>query len=137
VVYAYRNATETREAWTGVLLDAADVALDRIQVGYGSDGPFLPTEREELKRHLSHMLTAVVMVHDRSRQYGYGSWRNIGWAGHLIRCYDKVIRLMHGYWWGRVTPDESAYDSLVDLLNHAVFTIRAMEESNEKGADFR
>lgn len=132
----YQDASELRREWDGVLTNAANAALDHL--GNNSlCNSFSKAQHAEYREHLEIMLLAIPIMHQRTEQYGVGSWRAIGWKGHLLRVWDKAVRLMNGYWWGIVEPDEKGLDNAVDLINHVTFMARAMDEKNETGAGHR
>jgi hypothetical protein len=134
---AYREATAISLQWE--FADGGNVLLKQAQsfIDYMMDEGMLPgltdLQRAEYAQHLCIPLLGVIVMHERTQQYGVGSWRQIGWAGHLLRTWDKTVRLMNGHWWRKAEPDEKALDNIVDLINHATFTIRAMNEGNERG----
>jgi hypothetical protein len=80
-----------------------------------------------------YMAVALVVMQDRQKQYGADSWRMIGWKGHLLRMWDKVVRLMNGHWWGTAVADEKPIDNAVDMINHAIFFARAYAQGLETG----
>lgn len=132
----YQDASEIRDARVADLEDAARAALGEM-----SDSGLLPNLAANLMieytKQLETMLLAILVMHQRTEQYGVGSWRAIGWKGHLLRVWDKAVRLMNGYWWGITIPDEKGLDNAVDLINHVTFMARAMDDGNENGAAFR
>jgi hypothetical protein len=138
VANKYREATAIALQWEladqgNELLSVAYAAIDLMLEKGMLDG-LTDAQTDEYSAHLSIALLAVIVMHERTQQYGVGSWRQIGWAGHLLRTWDKTVRLMNGHWWRKADPDEKALDNIVDLINHATFTIRAMNEDNERGA---
>lgn len=108
------HGTAHSDAMTRLVEDISDeIALDDNEV------------RQSIQVQARIMLVALMVMRDRSEQYGSRSWLMIGWKGHLLRMWDKTVRLMNGHWWGTADADEKPFDNAVDMINHAAFFARA------------
>ena len=82
------------------------------------------------------MAEALETFDQKNRDYG-DAWRKNGWRGNLPRIFEKADRVKELLW--RADPrtpavnDESAVNTLVDMLNSIAFTIINLREGVEYG----
>lgn len=78
----------------------------------------------------------LALFDEKNTDYG-DAWRKHGWRGNLPRLFEKVERVKTLLW--RADPrtpavgDESAVDTLRDMLNTLAFTIINLREEVEYG----
>lgn len=86
------------------------------------------------------MMESLEIYNGRGRKYN-DNWRRFGWRGCLFRLRERAERAWD-HWWGqselgwegREAPAD--VDDLLDLINFACFTIRAIREDNRDGSWF-
>lgn len=90
---------------------------------------------------------ALIIYAERNVHYK-DNWRRFGWRGCLFRLRERVERAWDGLWDAdpdtmdeedetRPTTRHPIEDDLLDLINFAAFTIRAIREGNRDGEWFR
>lgn len=93
---------------------------------------------------------ALIIYAQRNVKYK-DNWRRFGWRGCLFRVRERAERAWDNLW-DAVTPQVAAgegrslsaeaeefvatadYDDLLDMINFACFTIRAVRENNRDGS---
>lgn len=91
------------------------------------------------------LLRALSIYAERNPMYK-DNWRRFGWRGCLFRLRERTERAWDALWdhtplnveQSRVVgrPVEPVLDDLVDLINFAGFTIRAVHAGNRDGSWF-
>jgi hypothetical protein len=80
---------------------------------------------------------ADVMDTYRTKEAQYGrTWRDAGWAGQVYQIYRRARRLMVMGWWSYDEAEfdkESADQNAGDLVAHAYFLYRLLQDSNRTG----
>ena len=80
------------------------------------------------------LASALVTMAGKDVQYGE-AWREQGWRGNLARILSKAARLRAMLW--RKDPvegaEESVEDTLLDLINLAIFMLLNRRSENEWG----
>jgi hypothetical protein len=106
----------------------------------------IPEEFDNPAMHeqLTILVQALGVYVDRNRRYK-DNWRRFGWRGCLFRLRERAERAWDDLWDAhtpRTRPPEDAFrfepadvhtDDLIDLINFAAFTIRAIRENNRDG----
>lgn len=88
---------------------------------------------QTIARALEVLNCALQTMSAKDRLYA-GAWREQGWMGNLARIQSKVGRLRNMLWQEYPINDkESADDSLLDLINLAVFAILNRQGGNRWG----
>jgi len=97
-----------------------------------------PPTSDELERsnreHMEVLDMAMEVYKERNARYG-DAWRRSGWRGTLTDLRRKIERAWSFLWHaepgdGDEQPD---IDDLVDIINYAAFSIRAIKEKNRDG----
>jgi hypothetical protein len=101
-----------------------------------------PTAEELAKSNQEHeavLMEALEIYKERNAKYG-DAWRRSGWRGTLTDLRRKIERAWTFLWHAEPTPfgspDHEANvetDDLFDIINYAVFSIRAHREGNRDG----
>lgn len=82
------------------------------------------------------MAEALEIFDQKNQDYG-DAWRKNGWRGNLPRIFEKADRVKELLW--RADPrtpavnDESAVNTLLDMVNSLAFTIINLREEVEYG----
>jgi hypothetical protein len=88
---------------------------------------------ESVDAQRSILMDALDIYKQRNAQY-HDSWKHSGWRGALFDMRKKVERA-----WKHLfnAPDDyyskEDEDELIDIINYAVFCIRAIREGNRDG----
>jgi hypothetical protein len=78
---------------------------------------------------------ALAIYTERNERY-VDNWRRFGWRGCLFRLRERVERAWDELW--DADPEGALHDDdLVDLINFAAFTVRAIRERNRDGEWWR
>lgn len=99
-----------------------------------------PPSKEELKKsiaeHQDVLDEALAIYKERNARYG-DAWRRSGWRGTLTDLRRKIERAWSFLWHADPEqvdgPDDIDVDDLMDIINYAVFSIRAIREGNRDG----
>lgn len=84
-------------------------------------------------RALEVVNAALQTMSAKNRLYA-GAWREQGWMGNLARIQSKVGRLRNMLWRDYPMSDkETPDDSLIDLINLAIFAILNRQGGNRWG----
>lgn len=85
---------------------------------------------------LEVLLEALKVYDERNVKYK-DNWKRFGWRGCLFRLRERTERAWDDWFHGDVDIDEMPdVDDLIDLINFAAFTIRAIREGNRDGSWF-
>jgi hypothetical protein len=87
------------------------------------------------------ILSALQVYVDRNVKYK-DNWRRFGWRGCLFRLRERVERAWDYLWDAPViegtelalSEELHDLDDMIDLINFAAFTIRAVREGNRDGS---
>lgn len=99
-----------------------------------------PIQRSDIplfaKEHAAVLDKALSIYIERHKQYGDKNWRREGMKGSLFNLRQCVQRAWDTLWGRKIDEFDSDYverdlDDLVDAINYAVFTIRAVDEGIE------
>lgn len=91
----------------------------------------LSPENEDEAKILACFMEAFLLRRRKGKDYG-DSWKGLGYKGEFPFIYGKVERLKKILWEDNLPANESARDSLVDLLNHIVHTLVLVDEERKK-----
>jgi hypothetical protein len=102
-----------------------------------------PTAEELEKSNLEQeavLMEALAIYKERNARYG-DAWRRSGWRGTLTDLRRKIERAWTFLWHAQPRPperqlplrEEDEIDDLFDIVNYAVFSIRAHREGNRDG----
>lgn len=86
-------------------------------------------ECQGLIDHVSYIVEALDIYVMRERKYR-GAWKILGWKDSIHHIISKSIRLRKTMW----ERDEEDRDSLLDLINYAVFALRNIQAENRDGS---
>lgn len=86
-------------------------------------------------------LEALAIYDERNVRYA-DNWRRFGWKGCIFRLRERAERAWDHWWYSQLNPDYMSelppdVDDLLDLINFAAFTIRAIREGNRDGEWFK
>jgi hypothetical protein len=103
----------------------------------------LATNDSNIKQ-LDVVLRALAIHDDRNVRYK-DNWRRFGWRGCLFRLRERTERAWDALWEAPLPPaddekfegQDAVIDDLLDLINFAAYTIRAIEEGNRDGTWFK
>jgi hypothetical protein len=91
-------------------------------------------DSEEAQRSV---MRRAVMIHVERNKLYHDNWRRFGWRGCLFRLRERTERAWDGLWDAPAQePPLEIVDDLLDLINFAAYTIRAIEEGNRDGIWF-
>jgi hypothetical protein len=76
---------------------------------------------------------ALRIYEERNRKYN-DNWRRFGWRGCVFRVRERAERAWDALFWAE--DGAEAVDDLLDLINFAAFTVRAIREGNRDGTWF-
>lgn len=114
-----------------------------------------PPTQDELERsiaeHKQVLDEALEVYRERNARYG-DAWRRSGWRGTLTDLRRKIERAWSFLWHAEPSdkveitafqdkdpqyvdggPNMPDYDDLIDIINYAAFSIRAIREGNRDG----
>jgi hypothetical protein len=115
----------------------------------GTDAPTPEELAESAKAQEAVLMEALAVYKERNARYG-DAWRRSGWRGTLTDLRRKIERAWSFLWsaeprdvvevqaWQDADPkpidaDPVDVDDLIDIINYAVFSIRAVREGNRDG----
>lgn len=113
----------------------------------GSIPPVGPSTEDPSYRKQAELLAEALRIYGERNERYQDNWERGGWRGTLVRLRERVDRVWDVMWdadddmpapgydipGGRKETRAAAKDDLLDLINFAVFTIRAMDEGNRDG----
>ena len=87
-----------------------------------------------IARALEILSVCLHTMHEKNKLYA-GAWREQGWMGNMARIMSKVTRLRTMLWQDVPTENatESVDDSLLDLINLAIFMALNRQGGNRWG----
>lgn len=99
--------------------------------------------RPATKKQEEVLMRALKIYEERNEKYK-DNWRRFGWRGCIFRMRERVERAWDALWDheipdatdATINPADASIDDLLDLINFAAFTIRAIEEGNRDGSWF-
>ncbi len=105
----------------------------------GAEKPTLEELEQSSVEHERVLMEALAIYKERNAKYG-DAWRRSGWRGTLTDLRRKIERAWVSLWHAEPLPCESPdhdrreqTDDLFDIINYAVFSIRAHREGNRDG----
>lgn len=110
----------------------------------GGAEPPTPEELERSnKEHMEVLDMAMRVYAERNAKYG-DAWRRSGWRGTLTDLRRKIERAWTFLWHAtpipkpdegeaRIDVDPDHIDDLIDIINYAAFSVRAIKEGNRDG----
>lgn len=148
----YLTSEDTMITLNGIELRAAVLrSSDEGKVDIWTDPPHsLQSYANEEHRHVQSstetmayteqalILAEALRIYEERNEHYKDNWRRFGWRGCLFRMRERVERAWDNLWdrptAGAKAPPEAADDDLIDLINFACFTIRAIREGNRDGS---
>lgn len=96
------------------------------------------TEDPAYREHAEILAQALRLYGERNEMYK-DNWRRFGWRGCLFRVRERAERMWDALWdlpmEHRAGPKaRAAEDDAIDLINFAVFTIRAIRSGDRDGS---
>lgn len=88
---------------------------------------------QALKDQVEVLLEAFCIYAERNERYA-DNWRRFGWRGCLFRLRERAERAWDALWDAHPRVDNHlSVDDLIDLINFAAFTVRAVRTGNRDG----
>lgn len=89
---------------------------------------------ETHREQLAPMLAAFRMFVEKNARYGDDVWQSSGSRGMLCDMRKKLDRMWREYWNSQNGGKPDDMDSVIDLINYAVFFYRSHEAGNRDGS---